>query len=111
MTLKSLTEAVAAFLEGRPNAGYGVQTGVKDLWIYANDAPTAIDAVIYTPIVSLTLQGQKETRWGGRRRVFRPGESFIVSHDMPVQSCVTQASKADPFMALALNIDCRFSGL
>jgi len=105
MTLKSLTEAVAAFLEGRSNAGYGVQTGVKDLWIYANDAPTAIDAVIYTPIVSLTLQGEKETRWGGRRRLFRPGESFIVSHDMPVQSCVTRASKAEPFMALALNID------
>ena len=68
MTLKSLTEVVAAFLEGRPNAGYGVETGVKDLWIYENDAPTAIDAVIYTPIVSLTLQGEKETRWGGRRR-------------------------------------------
>lgn len=105
MTLKPLTEAVAAYLEGRPNARYGVETGVKDLWIYANDAPTAIDAVIYTPIASLTLQGQKETRWGGRRRVFRPGESFIVSHDMPVQSCVTRASKSEPFMALALNID------
>ncbi|MEO0543266.1 MAG: AraC family transcriptional regulator [Pseudomonadota bacterium] len=105
MPLKSLTEAVSVFLEGRPNAGYGVQTGVKDLWIYANEAPTAIDAVIYTPIVSLTLQGEKETRWGGRRRVFRPGESFIVSHDLPVRSCVTRASKTEPFMALALNID------
>ena len=105
MTLKSLTEAVGAFLEGCPNAGYGVPTGVKDLWIYANNAPATIDAVIYTPIVSLTLQGEKETRWGGRRRVFRRGESFIVSHDVPVQSFVTKASKAVPFMALALNID------
>ena len=105
MTLKSLTEAVGAFLEGRTNTGYGVQTGVKDLWLYADDAPTPINTVIYTPVVSLTLQGEKETRWGGRRRLFRPGESFIVSHDLPVQSCVTRASKAEPFLAIALNID------
>ena len=105
MTHKALNDAVGAFLGTRSGAETGPSTGIQDLWVYANSEPTAIEAVIYTPIVSLTLQGEKEVRWGTHSQVFRPGESLIVSHDLPVQSCVTKASKKEPFRAIALNLD------
>ena len=105
MALEYLNDAVAAFLRERSNPDYAVQTGVKDLWIYSSNKPTAITEAIYTPLVSLTLQGEKEARWGDRRRLFRPGESFIVSHDLPVQSFVMEARKNEPFRSIALNID------
>ncbi len=105
MTLKALNDAIGTFLHTRPDAKKGFSTGILDLWIYSNSEPTAIDAVIYTPVVSLTLQGQKEVRWSTHSHVVRPGESLIVSHDLPVQSCVTKASKKEPFRAIALNLD------
>ncbi|MEM7740488.1 MAG: AraC family transcriptional regulator [Pseudomonadota bacterium] len=105
MTIDGLNKAVGVFLSARPGDDERIETGVPGLWIYAKSEPTTIDAAIYTPIVSLTLQGEKEVRWGTNARGFRPGERLIVSHDLPVQSCITQASMVAPFRAIALNLD------
>ncbi|MEO1324757.1 MAG: AraC family transcriptional regulator [Pseudomonadota bacterium] len=105
MNLTQLNDAVGEFLEARPAVEQGIETGVRDLWVHTYAECATIDAAIYTPIISLTLQGQKEVRWGAHSEVFCPGDSFVVSHDLPVQSRVVRASQQEPFRALALNLD------
>ena len=105
MTIEDLKKAAYQLLRDRPGQERTKETGVPGLWMYSSSEPTPIEAAIYGPIVSLTLQGEKEVHWGANTQVFRSGESLIVSYDMPVRACVTRASKAEPFCALALNLD------
>jgi AraC-like DNA-binding protein len=67
--------------------------------------PTSLEATVYEPVVCLILQGRKETTLGGRTVGFGPGESLIVSHDLPVVSQVTKASPDRPYVAMIVRLD------
>ena len=64
-----------------------------------------INATFYEPVLCLILQGSKEVAVGTREIEFGVGESLIVSHELPVVSRITQASKDKPYLALVLGID------
>lgn len=64
-----------------------------------------LDATFYEPVLCLILQGSKEVRVGNREIEFSVGESLIVSHELPVVSRITRASKDKPYLALVLGID------
>lgn len=64
-----------------------------------------LDATFYEPALCLILQGSKELAVGNREIEFGVGESLIVSHELPVVSRITQASRDKPYLALVLGID------
>ncbi len=67
--------------------------------------PTTLRAGLYTPVVCLILQGRKETTLADRTVAFGPGESLVVSHDLPVVSRITKARPDAPYLALILSLD------
>ncbi|MEL6546121.1 MAG: AraC family transcriptional regulator, partial [Myxococcota bacterium] len=92
MNLSELNSRVGQFTAPAGRTGQRVSTTVPGLWIYESLNPTPISAALFHPVVSLTLQGEKETHLGDRTEFFRPGDSLIVSHELPVQSRITVAS-------------------
>ena len=68
-------------------------------------APTGIVKAVYRPLVCLILQGAKQVTVGPDTYEFAAGQSAIVSADVPVVSRVTRASRAEPYLALAIELD------
>ncbi len=65
----------------------------------------SIEAVVYTPVICLILQGRKSTWIGDQSVDLGPGDALLVSHDLPVSSQVTEASPDKPYVALILQLD------
>ena len=73
--------------------------------IYSRDDLSEIESTIYEPVVCLILQGSKVTSIGEQRVDLRVGDALLVSHDLPVVSRITKASKAEPYTAVILSLD------
>ena len=105
MTLAALNNAIDRFVGGDRRAEKGTPTGAPGLFVFETRTTTPIECTLWQPIVCLTLQGSKEMRLGDKVLRFRPGGSVIVSHDLPVSSCVTDASPEKPYRSLVLLLD------
>lgn len=68
-------------------------------------APTQLVKSIHKPLVCLVLQGTKQVTVGADTHAFAAGQSVVVSADVPVVSRITQASRAEPYLALAVELD------
>lgn len=78
---------------------------LPNLSIYCRDDISDIEAFVYEPVLCLILQGSKITSIGNQRVQLRPGEALLVSHDLPVVSRITKASKSEPYIAVILSLD------
>lgn len=78
---------------------------VPGLSLVSYTEPTPIEAVVYTPVVCLNIQGRKETAFGDRWISQTPGDMVVVSHDVPVLARVIEASPESPYLALIATID------
>ena len=67
--------------------------------------PTAIVRSIYRPLICLILQGAKQVSVGMETYVFAAGQSALISADMPAMSRITRASRAEPYLAVAVDLD------
>ncbi len=67
--------------------------------------PTGIMKSIYKPLVCLILQGAKQVTAGPETYTFAAGQSALVSADVPVMSRITRASRTEPYLALAIELD------
>jgi len=76
-----------------------------NLILYSRDMKTEMEAVVYEPLVCLILQGSKVTSIGDAHADLQPGDALLVSHDLPVISQITKASRAEPYIALILSLD------
>lgn len=68
-------------------------------------APTGIVKSIYKPLVCLILQGAKHVTVGLDTYEFAAEQSAIVRADVPVVSRIVRASRAEPYLALAIELD------
>ncbi|QMU56766.1 MAG: helix-turn-helix domain-containing protein [Boseongicola sp.] len=75
------------------------------LIVLRKDRPSAIEAVVYNPVVCLILRGAKETAIGRMSVALSAGDALVVSHELPVVSKITQASSAAPYLAIVLSLD------
>ncbi len=76
--------------------------GVGVMRVYA---PTGLVKSVYKPLVCLVLQGSKQIRLGLETHEFAPGRCAVVSAHLPVISRITRASLAEPYLALAVELD------
>lgn len=67
--------------------------------------PTPITKAIYRPLVCLILQGSKQVLAGPDTYDFNAGQSAIIGADIPVMGRITRASRAEPYLALAVDLD------
>lgn len=68
-------------------------------------ARTEIRADLYEPVVCLILQGAKTLTAGDQTMTMGPGQCLLVTHDIPVSACITEASAERPYLSLVLRLD------
>lgn len=92
-------------LVGNKEDGLFVLDEKSRFMLLKSSITTNIDATFYEPALCLILQGAKEVAIGRREIEFGEGEYLIVSHELPVVSRISQASRDHPYLALVLGID------
>ena len=85
-------------------SAYGAQP-VDGLFLLQHLKPTPLEATLYEPVICLILQGQKEVCAGEALVTVGPGESLVVSHDIPVISRITTANPQEPYLAVIVRLD------
>ncbi len=105
MITKDVVQDVFHHVSDQGALGVGCATGVENLFAFADPNVSACSAAFYEPIMCLVLQGTKEAQIGGRVLRYSAGDTLLVSHAVPVESAVIQASAQAPYVALALKLD------
>lgn len=78
---------------------------LPNLFVLRKEEISAIEAVVYNPVICLILQGAKETAIGAQSVELQAGDALLVSHDLPVVSQITEATPETPYLALILSLD------
>lgn len=78
---------------------------VDGLFLLRHLKPTPLEATLYEPVLCLILQGQKEVCVGEALVTVGPGDSLVVSHDIPVISRITIANPQEPYLAVIVRLD------
>ena len=108
MSIANLAQRVESHLGGSIGNCRAVSregTPLPGLSFYRRTEPTEFEAFVYDPLVCLILQGAKETSVGDRMVRATAGEQIIVSHDLPVVARITDASEAEPYVALIVRLE------
>jgi AraC-like DNA-binding protein len=103
--IDELKAAVRRYARKCANADGLALTCVPGLRMMCLDAPGGPLQSTYKPLVCLILQGGKHMTVGTETRTFRRGQSVIVSADMPVTGRIVEASRAFPYLAVAVELD------
>ena len=85
-------------------AVHGTQP-VDGLFLLRHLKPTPLEATLYEPVICLILQGRKEVCVGEAVVTVGPGESLVISHDIPVISRITTALPQEPYLAVIVRLE------
>lgn len=105
MEIKTLADEVFELVRSRGALGAGFETGVDGFYAFSTIETTECAAGFYEPVMCLVLQGAKEAYIGDRVVRYGAGDTLIVSHAVPVEAAIKQASASQPYAALALQLD------
>lgn len=102
---ESFTTAVRRYADAQANSFGLAVTPIPGFTLMRFYAPTPLAHLIYKPLVCLVLQGAKEVMTGATVARFGAGQSLLVNVDLPAVSRVVRASPAEPYLAVALQLD------
>ena len=80
-------------------------TPIPGLTAIRASAPSPLQFAVCRPLVAILLQGRKRVTMGSDTFDYGPGESLLISADVPTVSQITQATFATPYYSLVLEID------
>ncbi len=89
----------------RHATGRRTQTPLPGMTLLACDAPTEPVQAMYQPAFCVIIQGAKRTVLGNRICEYDGGKYLVVSVDLPVTGRVIKASAAEPYLAVAMQLD------
>jgi AraC-like DNA-binding protein len=101
MYVERLIEQASRRVPATCNGQQQAAQPIDGLQILRQNLPSPLEASLYTPVLCLVLQGEKQVTIGEQTLSFGPGECLLVSHDLPVCSSITKA----PYLALVFNIN------
>ena len=78
---------------------------VSGMWLIRSDRTTEPLHVVHAPAVCIIAQGAKLVSLAGNDFHYDPAKFLVVSVDLPVTGCVTQASKEEPYLCLRVDLD------
>ena len=100
-----LKQAVRTYAGRHANRDGLARTPIPGLRMMCVEAPGGDMHSIYRPLICLVLQGSKKMIVGSEQRIFSAGTSVIVSADMPVVGRIVQASRDEPYLAIAVELE------
>lgn len=103
--METLAAAVRRHADAHADPDGVAATPIPGLVLMRVPGPTGLAKALYRPVLCLVLQGAKEVTAGVAVHRFAAGRSLIVGADIPVSSRVVEASRAAPYLALALALD------
>lgn len=104
LCLNSLSKLVDII--GRHVRDDGVhRTAIPGVSLIRSASPTMPMPVVYEPTLCLVAQGRKQAMLGTTAYVYDPAKYLVASVDLPVMGSVIEASEADPYLCLALDLD------
>ncbi|WPH18091.1 AraC family transcriptional regulator [Variovorax paradoxus] len=80
-------------------------TPVHGLYLIRRTTSSDLEYTVEQPLVCLVLQGHKRVTIGSSTLSYAAGDTMIVTGNVPMASRIGQASIADPYLALALDVD------
>ncbi|MFO7304321.1 MAG: AraC family transcriptional regulator [Gammaproteobacteria bacterium] len=104
-SLSQLRAAVRAYADRHANVDGVATTPVTGLRMMRVYEPSKTTRSIYKPLVCLVLQGAKHLVIGREERIVEAGETLVAGVDMPVIGRVVRASKDQPYLAVAMELD------
>lgn len=84
---------------------YNSDVKLPTISIFRREEVTTFEAIVYNPVICIILQGSKETNIGTQSISLAQGDAVLVSHDLPVESKITNASPETPYLALIFSLD------
>lgn len=78
---------------------------IDGLTVFATDCVTEPLCTVNEPMFALVAQGAKRSALGDRIFDYHAGQYLIVAVDVPLTSQITQATAAEPFLALGVSLD------
>lgn len=103
--MSSLKDAVRAYANRYANQDGLAATTIPGLRMMCVDTPRGDLHSVYRPLVCLVLQGAKRMIVGREDQTFSAGQSVIVTTDMPVVGRIVRASPAEPYIAVAVQLE------
>ena len=94
-----------AIMRACPASGNYPVSSVPGLRFHCQTSGGGMRPLFYEPLAILVAQGAKAVEIGGEKLRYGPGVCFLCGIDMPVSSCVVEASPEEPFLALSLSMD------
>lgn len=101
----ALLDAVRRYADTYADADGLARTPVPGLTTIRSTSPSGLLYAIARPLVCLVLQGTKQVTMGAQTLTFGPGDSLLITADVPTVSQVTAASAARPYLSLVLDLD------
>lgn len=81
-----------------------IETEIPDFGLFRLDRPSEPNFCAQWPCFALVAQGAKSITLGTETYRYGVGDFMIVSMDLPVIGCVTEASPAHPLLSLGMTI-------
>jgi AraC-like DNA-binding protein len=103
--MDALRRAVRDYASRHANGDGLALTQVPGLRMMCVHAPSGPLHSIYRPLVCLILQGEKQMLIGAEERVVSRGQSVIVTADTAVNGRIVRASRSEPYLAVAVELD------
>lgn len=100
-----LKQAVQRHTERQSEAALGVVTPVRGLYLVRRTSPSELEHTVVQPLVCLVLQGCKRVSLGSGTSSYAAGDTMVVTGNVPTVSRISKASVADPYLALAFDLD------
>ncbi|MDE5833524.1 MAG: AraC family transcriptional regulator [Desulfovibrio sp.] len=80
-------------------------TRIPELCYHCHEEPEMPIRHFMQPVLIIVVQGAKFVQVGNDRRSYSAGMFFLSAVDMPVTSCVLEASRTHPYLSLSISLD------
>ncbi len=80
-------------------------TPVAGLYLVQRTARSEIEHTVVRPLVCMVLQGRKQVAIGRHVMSYGAGDTMIVTGNVPTASRIVEASVAEPYLSMALDLN------
>lgn len=79
--------------------------GLPAIQVFKRADLSEFEPIVYNPVICLILQGRKEMHLGSQSICLGKGDALLVSHALPVNARITEATADTPYLALIFTLD------
>jgi AraC-like DNA-binding protein len=102
---EALKRAIRRHADAHADGQGFAATSVAGLNVMQVHAPTGLVRAMYKPVLCLVVQGAKQVTVGAECHELAAGQLLVVGADLPVTARDVRASRDEPYLALAVDLD------